>query len=366
MPSVFDWLKMRKRSLKKRKGLKFSPAAKSITIALIVLFALFVLRYSGQIIHPFIWALTSMYLFAPLIYSLEARTKVNRIVWILLVYVLIGIVIYWALSYAIPIINNEVSEIFGIGKSQGASFIGRLSNLGKVNLLGMEVNIKDSVDNLQAWVRDEAKTLAVPVFFGFIERLIAISAYMVITFYLLLDGERYIRLFLLLFPAKFRREITSVAGDVNETLGAYLRGQVLLIFIMSFASWMVLSFLKVNYAFVLCLATGILEVVPIIGPILATTLASLVAFNQPVVAWGLTNATLTLIVISAYFILRQIEDLIVIPNVVGKFIHVHPIMVMFALFVGAKIGGMLGIFLALPVSAVLKVLFNYLYPKLSG
>ena len=73
-----------------------------------------------------------------------------------------------------------------------------------------------------------------------------------------------------------------------------------------------------------------------------------------------------MIVISAYFILRQIEDLIVIPNVVGKFIHVHPVVVLFALFIGARIGGVLGIFLALPVSAVLKVLFNYFYPKLTG
>ena len=135
---------------------------------------------------------------------------------------------------------------------------------------------------------------------------------------------------------------------------------------MSAASWIVLSSLRVHYAYVLCLTTGILEAVPIIGPILATTLVALVALNQPAVALGLTNVTLALTVIAAYYILRQIEDLIVIPNIVGGFIHVHPIVVMFALFVGARAGGMLGIFLALPISAMLKVLFNYLYPKLTG
>jgi predicted PurR-regulated permease PerM len=366
MPSVFDWLIAKKKSLKKRKGLKFSPAAKTITAVLMIAFVLFALKYSAQIIHPFIWAIITAYLFAPLIYNLETRTGVRRIFWILALYALIALTIYWALHYAVPLVKNEISELFGIGSSTGTSFVSKLSDVGKTNILGVNVDMKDNIEKLQAWMRSLVESQAVTVIFALIERLIALSAYCIITFYLLLDGEKYIRLFLLLFPAKYRREMTHVASDVNETLGAYIRGQVLLIFIMSFASWIVLATLKVNYALVLCLATGILEVVPIIGPIAATTLVALVAFNQATFAWGLTNVTLTLIIVASYFILRQIEDLIVIPQVVGKFIHVHPILVMVALFVGAKVGGMLGIFLALPVSALIKVLFNYLYPKLSS
>lgn len=349
-----------------RKGVKFTPAAKTITLALIVLFALFVLRYSAQIIHPFIWAAMTVYLFSPLIYYLESRTRLPRVLWILIVYIIIGFFIYWALSYAIPILNNEVSELVGSAPANGQSMLGKISDIGTGKVFGVEVNYQENITKLRDWFIGQARTFAFPVFFGFLERLILTSAYLIITFYLLLDGEKYIRLFLLLFPAKYRRELTHVALELNETLGAYIRGQVILILIMSAASWIVLATLKVNYALILCLATGILEVVPIIGPIIATTLVALVAFNQPVVAWGLTSVTLTLIVIAAYFTLRQVEDLIVIPNIVGKFIHVHPVVVLMALFIGASVGGVLGIFLALPVSAVLKVLFNYLYPKLAG
>jgi predicted PurR-regulated permease PerM len=366
MPSVFDWLITKKKALKKQRGLKFSPTAKTLSFILIIIFALFVLRYSSQIIHPFIWAVITSYLFAPLIYFLESRTRVRRVVWILLVYAIVGIIVYWAASYAFPKINMEVSELFGVGNNQEVSIMDRISDIGKTNILGVNVDLKESVIKFQMWMRSQAESFVVPVVFGLVERLIALSAYLIITFYLLLDGENYIRFFLLMFPSRYRKEITDVAGEMNETLGAYIRGQVLLIFIMSFASWMVLIGLRVHYSMVLCLTTGILEVVPIIGPIVATILASIVAFNQAHVAWGLTNLTLTLAVIFAYFILRQIEDLIVIPNVVGKFIHVHPIVVMFALFVGARVGGMLGVFLALPISALLKVLFNYLYPKLSS
>jgi predicted PurR-regulated permease PerM len=365
MPSVFDWLITRKRALAKRKGIKFSPSAKSIILIVIVLFIFFVLRYSGQIIHPFIWAIITAYLFAPLIYFLETKTRVSRIFWIMSAYIIIGVTIYWALSYAIPIANNEVSEIIGTGTVKGASFLGNIEKIGKGNLFGFVIDYGDVASMMRVWLSSKIKALALPVFFGFMERFILICAYFIITFYLLLDGEKYIRLFLLLFPAKYRRELTDVAADINETMGTYIRGQVILILIMSLASWIVLSILKVNYSLILCLATGVLEVVPVIGPLIATTLAALVAFYQPAVAWGLTNVTLTLIVIAAYFILRQIEDMIVIPNIVGKFIHVHPVIVLFAIFIGARIGGVLGIFLALPVSAVLKILFNYFYPKLT-
>ena len=64
--------------------------------------------------------------------------------------------------------------------------------------------------------------------------------------------------------------------------------------------------------------------------------------------------------------MRQIEDYLIIPNVVGKFIHVHPIIVIFAVLIGAKMAGVLGVFLALPVAAVLKILFYYFYPKLTA
>ena len=364
MPSVFDWLVTKKRSLTQRKGIKFSPSARSIILTIIILFVLFVLRYSGQIIHPFIWAIITAYLFAPLIYVLESRTRIHRTFWIMSAYLIIGIIIYWALSYAIPIANNEISDIVGTGTLNSASFLGNIEKIGKSNLFGFVIDYSDVASIMREWLSVKIKAFALPVFLGFMERFIMICAYFIITFYLLLDGEKYIRLFLLLFPAKYRRELTDVASDINETLGVYIRGQVVLIIIMSLASWIVLATLKVHYSLVLCLATGVLEVVPVVGPIIATILAAIVAFYQPTVAWGLTNASLTLIVIAAYFLLRQIEDMVIIPNIVGKFVHVHPVVVLFAFFVGARVGGVLGMFLALPVSAVVKILFNYFYPKL--
>jgi len=367
MPSVFEWLRSHKRTFKKpKKGLKLSKQAKTIIWILFGLVIYFIFKYVGQILYPFIWAMITAYLFAPLIYRLETKTKLPRAIWILLVYLIVGFFIYWGLSVLIPIINTQLVELTSAPTQTGTGMLSRLYQAGKGTFLGFEINYRDMIAQMQVWVRSEAPTLALPVLLGTIERFLLFFLYLVFTFYILLDGEKYIILLLMLIPLKYRKEVTVVARDINRTLGAYIRGLVVLIFLMGFDAWIFLAILKVDYALLLAVATGFLEIIPLIGPIVATVLVVLVALYQPTVAYGLTNVSLAAILIIIYFVLRQIEDYLIIPNVVGRFIHVHPIIVIFSIMIGAKVAGVLGVFLALPAAAVLKILFYYFYPKLTS
>jgi predicted PurR-regulated permease PerM len=133
---------------------------------------------------------------------------------------------------------------------------------------------------------------------------------------------------------------------------------------MSAASFITLSILRIKYALMLSLATGLLEVIPIAGPIVATVIASTVALFQITTPFGMSNATLTIIVIAAYFGLRQLEDYFIIPNVVSKFVKVHPVVAIFALMVGGSVSGVLGLFLAIPTAAIIIVFSGYIYKKL--
>ncbi|MFC1767716.1 AI-2E family transporter [Candidatus Margulisiibacteriota bacterium] len=364
MPSVFNWLRARKRTLKSRKGLKLSPVAKTVVWVLFGIVIFLILKYLGNIIYPFLWALITAYLFSPLIFFLEKKSRLPRAIWIILVYFLLGLLIYWGLSVLIPVVNTELTEFIS-APSEGTGFLSRFYQAGKGTFLGFEINYRDIISQVQKLVIEKAPTFALPFFLKTIERFLLILLYLVFTFYLLLDGERYIRLMLMLIPTKYRKEVTKVANDINETLGAYIRGLVILIFIMGFDAWIFLAIFQVDYAILLAVLTGILEIIPLIGPVAATILVALVALYQPVVAYGLSNMALAAILIVIYFILRQIEDYLIIPAVVGKFIHVHPLIVIFAILIGAKAGGILGVFLALPVAAVLKILFYYFYPKLA-
>ena len=216
-----------------------------------------------------------------------------------------------------------------------------------------------------AWLKAQGPQQLFPLFFGAVERLVLLLIYLVVTFYLILDSGKYIILLKRIIPIPYRQEIFDLLENINITLGAYIRAQVVLIFMMSLASLIALSVLRVKYAFILSLTTGLLEVIPIAGPIIATTIAAMVALFQVGTPFGLSNLQLALIVILTYFILRQLEDYFVIPNVVSQFVKVHPVAAIFALLVGGSVAGVLGLFLAIPTAAIVIVFSGYLYKKLT-
>ena len=127
---------------------------------------------------------------------------------------------------------------------------------------------------------------------------------------------------------------------------------------------MALSIYNMPYAIVLALATGFLELIPIIGPWSAGAIAVSVAALNPNPPFGWSNLTLCIAVGITYFVLRQLEDVLVIPALIGRIVHLHPLLVIFVLLIGTTIGGVLGLLLAVPVAAVVKILLRYVYGKL--
>ncbi len=187
-------------------------------------------------------------------------------------------------------------------------------------------------------------------------RLLDTLLVIIVSFYLLLSGKQIGSYLLKFVPADSRERTGYVAGRIHTVLGAYLRGQLLLIGLMSLVSFLVLQFVfGVPYALPLAIITGFLEVLPLIGPAIATVLAAGVALaaHGPGVA---------IAVVVAYFILRELEDNLVMPFVVGRAVEIHPVMTIFAVLAGGAMAGILGMLLAVPSAAAIKVLLDFLYP----
>ena len=343
----------------------FSFRAKIATLWIVAALVLLFLGHFSRILPVFIWAAVTAYLFGPLINFLSAKTKIPRAFWVMLLYLGLGMLIYWSIRSFLPLISNEVSDLVNGSLDDPASFLGRIAAQGTVSLLGLDVNLRDQVIFFSTWLKAQGPQQLFPFFFSAVERLVSLLIYLVVTFYLILDAGKYIILLKRTIPIPYRQEIFDLLENINITLGAYIRAQVVLIFIMSLASLIALSILQVKYALILSLATGLLEVIPIAGPIIATTIVALVALFQVGTPFGISNLTLALIVIVVYFVLRQLEDYFVIPNVVSQFVKVHPVVAIFALLVGGTLAGVLGLFLAIPTAAIVIVFAGYLYKKLT-
>jgi predicted PurR-regulated permease PerM len=183
---------------------------------------------------------------------------------------------------------------------------------------------------------------------------------LIITFYLLLDGHRFGQFALRFLDREQRVETLRIAHRIHVVLGRWLRGQLLLIVLVMAVTYVILGpILHVPFALALAILSGVLEIIPLVGPMIAAALAATVAYSSH-------GTDTTVVVLVVYFIVRQVEDQVVMPLVIGRAVHLHPVITIFAVLVGLGTWGVLGGLLGVPVAAAINVTLHELYPEETG
>jgi predicted PurR-regulated permease PerM len=170
----------------------------------------------------------------------------------------------------------------------------------------------------------------------------------ILTFFLLKDSVRLRAGMLLCFSPEQRQRVAYILNAVEEVLAAFIRTQLLLCILMGLWITGLLTLLGIPYGFLLGFVSGVLEFIPVFGPLAAGLLICLIAVvREPLLAlWALV----------ALALLRALQDYIVVPRVMGQHIHLHPAVIIIAVLCGAELAGAAGVFLATPVAAVIRVL----------
>src|SRR5262249_38318445 len=178
---------------------------------------------------------------------------------------------------------------------------------------------------------------------------------LIVTFYFLVDGPMLWHRTIETLPIENRDRTVDVLGRIHEVLGKWLRGQLVLIALVATVLYIALGpILHLPYALGLPLLSGFLEIIPVIGPLIATAIAGIDAF-----AHG--GATTAIIVVAIYFVVRQVEDNVVAPQVIGRVVHLHPVVTIFAVLVGLEVYGILGGLLGVPIAAAVNVVYREIY-----
>ncbi|MEK7212667.1 MAG: AI-2E family transporter [Patescibacteria group bacterium] len=176
---------------------------------------------------------------------------------------------------------------------------------------------------------------------------LALTGSVIVTaFYLSLsrDGvERFIRA---VFPADYEEVALRTYENSRKRIGFWFRSQILLSLTMGFLVFISLSILGVKYAVFLGMLTGLLELMPYIGPILAGSAA--------VIAALMTSPTLALYTLIVFVVIHQLESHVFVPLIVGRSVGLHPVIVIAALLIGAQAGGFLGILISVPAAVVIQ------------
>ena len=174
---------------------------------------------------------------------------------------------------------------------------------------------------------------------------------LVISFYLAVQEKGIENFLKVVVPQRQRDYVVDLWNRAEKKIGLWMQGQVVLIVIISVLVYLALSLLQVRGALLLAVLAGLLEIIPVFGPIIAAVPAIAIASSDG-------GASLGLLVAGAYLVIQQFENHLIYPVVVKKVVGVSPIMVIIALIAGAKLAGFLGILLSVPVAAVIVELFH--------
>jgi predicted PurR-regulated permease PerM len=189
---------------------------------------------------------------------------------------------------------------------------------------------------------------------------------MVIGFYLLLDFENLRGYAVALVPSSYEEDINGLLDETGKVWQAFLRGQLLLGVVVGSVVTVVLMILGVRFALGLGIIAGLLEFVPIFGPIFSGVIAGLVAFFQDGNWMGVSPTVYVVIVLGAFLIIQQIENNFLVPRIIGHSLKLNPIIVLLAALAGGILAGVLGVLLAAPTVATMRLWLGYIYSKIVG
>ena len=278
------------------------------------------------------------------------KFKVPRILSLVVIYLAFIV----SIAFLVYLISGPVvSELESFTSSANPSFHSFLN--GKQLILGFVP--AELLANWSNWISKivSSPEKVVGLFFGVLNSLTALLFILILTFYLSLKPEG-IESFISFFLTKRQEErFLKVWRRVKIKIYRWFSAQIILSALITVLSFIALRIIGVKYAVVLSLISGVFELVPIIGPILAGILAATVALEQ-----SFNSAVLIAL---AYLLIQQTESHLIVPNIMKKAVDLNPAVVLFLVLIGTEIGGgVIGIIVAIP----LGVIFREILVEISG
>lgn len=312
------------------------------------------------ILRPFILAGIFAYIFNPTVSFFSEKIKLPRTVATIIIYLIIigifvgtGVIVTQRITAESNDIRSYTNELLQAANTQISSYPDWI----KPTIYDALINLKKS----HFFTTNSLFSLFPKAISGIVGFLIFLFS----GFYLLKEGRSGIDKMLSFVPKEYRIDVESIIHKINAIFGSYLRGQLLLVFIMSMFTFIALSIMGVRFALVLGIFSGFAEIVPVIGPILSASIAVLVILLTGTANFGLLPVNAALIVATIYFVLRHLEDYFIIPQIMGKITKLPPFIIFFAVIAGGHLWGILGLILAVPLAAIIKILLEYCFDHIN-
>ncbi|MGQ9600581.1 MAG: AI-2E family transporter [Anaerolineae bacterium] len=329
-----------------------------------------------HVLFPYILALILAYLLLPVVNWLDRHMPVRIQTWrmarplaILLTYLLVLFLVVGVMAFFMPLIVDQVkvliekwptltSQVEAWGTRGWGLYTDVIESIETISPrwrdtieTGLENLASDLLIAIQSGLFATIRTVSSTV--SFLIGLIVIPFWL---FYILHDESQVKRGVIQALPLQLRADVQCMASLIDDVLSAYIRGQLLLCLFVGTLVTLSLWIIGVPFALVLGLIAGAFEVLPYVGPILGAVPAVLVALlsDPPSAIW----------VVVAFFAIQQVENLLLVPRIAGQSVKLHPALVMVVLVIGNQLAGFWGMLVAVPITAIIRDMFKYLYLRM--
>ncbi|SDF10624.1 sporulation integral membrane protein YtvI [Sporolituus thermophilus DSM 23256] len=306
-------------------------------------------------LYPFILAFFLAYLLNPAVCYLENH-GLKRVWAIAVVYVVLFSIVIIGGSRLIPLLIREI-EAFG---RDFPAIVARVEELVQVlqwqyqNSM-LPYSLRQALDKTLLLMQGEVQAFVSGLVGGIITLLshfIGLAITPILSFYILHDWHEIKERLLFLLPPHWRHEAVMILRDVDKVLAGVIRGQITVAIIVGLLVSLGLYLLNVRYALMIGIIAGILDVIPYFGAVIGASPAVTLAL--------LESPWLALKVGVLFLVIHQLEGTVIGPKVLGENVGLHPLSVIFALFVGGELAGLAGMLLGVPVAALAKVFGRHL------
>lgn len=325
-----------------------------IGIALMLLTGWILYQFSNLVIYLII-ALIITYALDPIVNKMEA-SGMNRAFSVILTIASLGLILIWISTNVFPIIAEQIVELAGQLNVENLQMIAEKveERINRFVPFLPEGYLQNSLTQMAKNFFDIGQLPnALSNMIGFFTNVFsAVLVIPVAAFFFLKDGSKIRRHLLQLVPNKYFESSISLLDKIETRLGIYFRSVLLQSFLVGLSAWITLSYVGLNNSLSVGIAVGLANAIPYFGPVLGYFLSVIVSIIE------VGDFSLVFECLLAILIVQALDNMLFQPLIFSRAANMHPVAILLIILVGAEIGGIVGMLLAIPVATVIRITIN--------
>jgi len=312
----------------------------------------------APILSPFVAGAALAYVLDPLVDKLEDK-GMSRILAVVAIFFVFTLLLAASILILVPLLGDQIQllheKLPAILEWFNNKVLPWFEQKTGVSISALKENLHEVIITAWNYVGEYLQTAAAQLtrsglaIFALIGNLVLIP---VVTFYLLRDWDHLIEKIAKLLPRNMEKNITNIVKECDEVLGAFIRGQLFVMFLLGCSYAIGLWIVGLDFALLIGLVAGLASIIPYLGFMVGLVIATAIAFFQ----YG--DMLHLIMVLGVFSVGQMLEGMVFTPLLVGDRIGLHPVAVIFAILAGGQLFGFTGMLLALPMAAVVMVLIR--------